>query len=274
MTVEIYSSHEFTTTPWAWEYITKEFVFNKLLLNKPELKWEWVIKNLKDLSTYINSQNKQDWSRWHRWKSIFEKLQILWNIISKEFWIKRIDPIEYIIQLYYWDWLSINDIFYRINWKWINYKDESGFRKLLKQTFNWKLKETHHQTEITKKKIWRTLDTKKENLRQQSKKLEENRREEFVKWFIVNSKKVENPSFDIKYFDSLKNKILKIKYLLKSIYWVEDDNLLKLKDYPIWTRTIAKYFEDLINPILEKAWTKMIITPIEISRLLELKKLT
>lgn len=269
MTVEIYSSHEFTTTPWAWEAITKEFSFNKNLLNNPSLKQEWSIKNLSEFIRYINSQNTQKWSRWHRWSSLVEKLRTLWVNLSEELWVKKIDPIEYFIQLYYWDWLSIQDIFERIKWKWLDYKEESGLRKLFTQTFNWQLKETHTQTQITQKKVWKVLDARKENLKIQSKKLEENRREEFVKWFIVNSKKVENPFFDIKYFDSLKNKLLKIKYLLKSIYWIEDDNLLKLKDYPVWTRTIAKYFEDLINPILEKDWTKMIITPAEIERLLK-----
>lgn len=267
MAIEITKRNDFTTTVWCGENICRDFVFNKQLLSH-----KWIIQspvhNFWQLIFKINSQNNSEWSKGHRGNQVITNLRILWNHLWKNIWWDFIDPIEYFIQLYFWDWLSIQDIFARVNGKWFQYKDESWLRKLFTQTFEWQLKDTTELTEITKRKIEQTLNDKRENLREQSKILEEQRKVKFQTWYSLYAKENSNPDFDSEYFSSLKNKILKIKYVLKHIFNIWEYELRWLQDSKIWTRVIAKYIDEIFSPVFTKnSVEKINITPVDIERL-------
>lgn len=268
MAIEITRRNDFTTTVWCGENICRDFVFNKQLLSH-----KWIIQspvhNFWQLISKINSQNNSEWSKGHRGNQVIINLRILWNHLWKNIWWDFIDPIEYFIQLYFWDWLSIQDIFARVNGKWFQYKDESWLRKIFTQTFEWQLKDTTELTEITKRKIEQTLNDKRENLREQSKMLEEQRKVKFETWYSLYAKENSNPDFDSEYFWSLKNKVLKIQYSLFIFCNIWNEQLQKLKESGLWTKVIAKYFEEIINKFLEnQKIEKMKIVHTEIQKLL------
>lgn len=235
-------NESFSWTIWCWEWIKRIFQLNPLTLENPLLKWEWVIKNLTQLKEQVNQRNKIWWSKSHRTNWLIEKLYTLKENLSLE-----IDPILYLIHLYYEEQLSIEDIFRRVNWKWLNYEEPSWLRKLFTNTFKWNLRENTESTPSSKRK-------KRNNtsITNASKVLEEQKRIRFLEWLIKYSFEEDNPQFDKSYYDSLNNKALKIRYLLFSFYNIWDKEIKIIKEYWIWARTLVRYLQSMIDDICEK----------------------
>ena len=149
MAIKITNIHDFTQTLWTWEQIHRAFMFDKKLLELSNF-WQNSIRNLKELR--IKKENSIS----HRLGKITRDLEELWKILAKEYGTDFIDPIEYIIQLYFKDNLSIEQVFERVNGKWIKYKGSTGFAKLLTLTFEWRLKdaEENKTTRIYKQRTW------------------------------------------------------------------------------------------------------------------------
>jgi len=124
----------FTQTQGYWDKISRSFQFDANLISTVHL-WKNAIVNLQML------KRKKETSQSHRLGKIISHLEILGTYLGKDIWWWFIDPIEYIIQLYFKDNLSISQIFERINGKWLNYKNPSGLAKLLTLTFWWHLKD-------------------------------------------------------------------------------------------------------------------------------------
>lgn len=156
--------------PYNSTKIYKIFQLNRSLLLKNELNWNSVIRNM------IEFKSKFDILKWwHTWR-LYEKLLLLkdnlWTVFSN-----NVDPIEYIIQLYYWEWLTVEDIFIRLNHLWFNYSEKSEnpssvMYNLFTKVFWWELRERWNHTEITKlrnqkikpKRIEKFLEKHKEDL--------------------------------------------------------------------------------------------------------------
>jgi len=248
--------------------IGKKFMPDKTLLSAPRFQTDDTVKNLYDLEKHVRSQKKA-WPRWHRWETLLRNMKALWIKLSRELWIPNIDPVIYLKQLYYWDWLPFGDILTRINGKWVNYKTEDWVRKLFTEVFGWKPRGSDEVTIITNKKVQAQMKERVKQVRWESKKLEDTRRLTFTLWFIEHAKEAENPYFDILVYEWAENKRLKIAYLLELYYWIGNKELNKLRKSGIGTRVIARYLEPIINDILTRLWwDELVITPAEIGRML------
>lgn len=252
----------------AWGGIGKRFVPDKTLLHDPRLQADGAIANFHDLEKRVRSQRKA-WPRWHRWDTLLKNMRELGLTLSQELWVPRIDPVIYLKQLYYRDWLPFWDIFKRINGKWVNYKTEDWLRKVFTDVFKWKPRESNDVTAITQKKVNAKMTQRVVQVQWESKKLEDARRLQFTLWLIEHAQEVENPYFDILVYEWAKNKREKIKYLLEIYYWIWDEAIDSLRQSGIGTRVIARYLEPVINDILKRLWwDEIVITPAEIGRML------
>ncbi|MDD3302149.1 MAG: hypothetical protein PHN31_01210 [Candidatus Gracilibacteria bacterium] len=124
------------------------FSFDKSLLENPLLKGNGVTLSL----TQYEYNNVGDL----RSQKLIRRFITLQNTLQNELG-GHIDPIEYMIQLYYGEGLSVEDIFKRLNKKGLNYS-ENGIRpysvlmNLFHRTFKWKLRDRSIRSEIGEKK--------------------------------------------------------------------------------------------------------------------------
>ncbi len=222
----------FTQTFGYGEKTIQWFIFEPSLLYLPHFS-NGAITSMKML------REKKENSQSHRLAKIIYNLENLWKNIGKNFWVDFIDPIEYIIQLYFKDNLSIAQIFSRINGKWLTYKNENGFSKLLTLTLGWHLKdaEENKTTKIysqrtAEKSIKKTLERK------------DARKAEFLSWFIKNSHiYIEN--LDQNIFNNLVFKYEKCIYILLNIFQISKENFLTLQDLNMGNQSFADRFNEL-----------------------------
>ncbi len=220
---------------YVWEF-KKEFIFDRNLLSHPNLVWDWVINSMWALKASVAR-----WWQWNKMWIVLKKFEELKKNLEAEFQVKNLDPIYYLIGLYYGkEPLSLETIFDRINSKWLNYKDKSWLEKVLKR-FWWKLKE-YDERQQTKKVLIMHPDKAIESAKRKS----EECRIKFLTWSIKNLIEVEDPYFDIKYFKSLPSAIKKSNYLLNTFYSCD---LSSFKNTWLWSRTIVKYLQVVLDDL-------------------------
>lgn len=261
--MKLFIEHNATLTPWAvnwiWEWIIqKKFIFNWDLNNI-----NWIQNWIKTYNDYLNYY--ESWDK--RWKTrLYNKIQNFKDQLYYIYWY-FVDPILYIIKLYYLDNLSIKDVWKRLNdlWWWNN--DETSIEKTFKQTFWWDLRDN----------LWTDISKKKRNFEEQIKNAREindenNRKKyEILKNFferrieaIINIKIEE---FDKKWFENL-NKTWKILYILYFFYWINRNEILNLRKSEIWSRVISTFINQNIENLLKKLNIDLIIYPKDIQWIL------
>lgn len=232
---------------YLWEG-RRDFVFDRKLLSHPNLQGDWVITSMWWL---INAVKK--WWQWNKMWIVLERMNELKVWLETELRLTNLDPIQYIIELYYWsEPLSIETIFNRLNWKWLNYKDKSWLERILRR-FWWNLKDEEERQQTKKVQImhpYKAIES--------AKLKSEECRMKFLKWMITNLNDVVDPYFDVKYLNSLPSSAKKCNYLLKTFYSCE---LSSFKGTWLWSRGIVMY----LQPILDELTTKLKLSKITIT---------
>ncbi len=241
-----------TQTPWYWKIIRKWFSFDYWLLEINELSQEWAIKNLEDLRKILKVWNQIVCLR---------KFESLWKKLSLEYW-QKIDPIEYIIKLYYSDWLSVESIFERLNNKWLNYSVKSKnpssvLLNLFKKTFKWELRTRWEKSEIAKKRMASSLPNKiKPLIEKNTRSLEETEYTVKIWTDFLTTELIEEIKLSDKeaeYLDKEKANWKKLIFLLNKFYSINLNHLKNLKNtHSLSNKRLAIIFENIIWKIPNK----------------------
>nr|MDD3720267.1 hypothetical protein [Candidatus Gracilibacteria bacterium] len=219
--------------------IEREYIFDRKLLNLPNLQGEGVVTSL---GLLVHAVNKG--GRGNKMGIVLKKMLDLKKSLETDLRVTNLDPIHYIIELYFGkEPLSLETIFNRLNEKGLNYKDKSGLEKLLKR-FGWKLKECEERQGTKKVKVMYP-----DKAIESAKKKSEECRIKFLTWMIANLNEVEDPYFDIKYLNSLTSSAKKCNYLLKTFYSCE---LSSFKGKGLGSRSIVMYLQPILNDLTNK----------------------
>ena len=226
----------------------------------PNFQWMTSMKNY--LSYYEN------WEK--RWKSrLKNKLDRLKIYLYKNYWF-NIDPIKFLIFLYYYELLSVEEIHKRICEMWFNYRDSNWLLIAFKSTFWWELRE----------KSWSSISSRKRKTNWQidkAKLITDNKnKKKYETLTEYINKKVSNilwNEFDFNLYESLKNKTEKILYLIWLFLWINENDIKNFYEkLKIWTRVISNYLNTELSNFLDKPKLNIIlnpITPVDITRIIE-----
>lgn len=259
--MKLFAINDVTWTPgatnWIWTentIIQKQFIFDMNLKNHPLIQ-EWV-KSYNDYMDYYNSWSKQ-------WKiRLKNKLDNLSKKLLTIYWT-YIDPIEYIIKLYYWEWLSISDVYKRLNELWWDNKNESSIEKAFKITFWWQLRDSSW-TEISRKKrnFPEQISKAREEINKKNKK-----KYDFIKNVFKNDVnrilETKLDEFDFIGFESL-NKTWKVLYIFYFLYWINRKELQELNKKWIWSKVILNHIKNDLQWFLKEINIKLNIYPKDI----------
>ena len=251
-----------TQTKWYWTEIQKTFELNFDPTQDSRTK-NW-IKNYSEYLEYFYSWRKT-------WKTILKKkIDLLKQNLLLEYWVE-VDPIEYIIKLYYEDKLSIKDISIRLKEKWWENKNISSLEKTLKWTFWFELRS----------QAWSEISSKKRKNNGQIEKARDiNNKKNELKYNIVRnffanhvkdilnikSQILSEHGFDYENFEEL-NKRRKILYVLYYIYWINRNQIKKFRDNEIWARIISNYLSENLKWFLKELKINMKIYPKDIQQI-------
>lgn len=219
-------------TVWLGQNIIKSIHTPK---ENPYLEEVWAIKNFNELK--IAAQNGWQGSKLKRILASFEHFQK--QLIHKQGLHPEIDPVKYLIYLYFHEELSLKDILMRLNKNGFDYQDESGLRRLLKQSLKWKLRDKSEKTTHGKKRISKTTSQKE----QQKKDISI---ANFLSWFIQNSQNIQLSDFDTSKYQQCSNKGEKILYVFETCFWINNEWFQKLASWEISHKLLAELFEEKI----------------------------
>lgn len=233
----------FSWTEWLWDlkiFFDKNYVRKNLPRYADKLIWDW-FKNYGDYLSYYNSWDK-------RWKMFLKKRIDSLARNLKEKYNYDIDPIEYLIYLYYIEELSIVDIFKRVKNLGMIYKNESSLEKTFKLAFGWSLRTVSWGKITARKKevSWQTTkfqEVYQETLNKKYKKIED---------YIQEFKKdkfdpIIEKKFDRNYFENLNNSSRKFLYLIDYIFWLKDVDVINIVNLWLWVRGVSTFFNENIE---------------------------
>lgn len=237
----------FTETPWTGNWIVKRFslTINTALI--PGFERPWVIKNYADYMVHFNTLRGKKGRHYASRK----RLDIFKENLKKSFNNQDVDPIEYLISLYYQCWLSVDDMSERVGKLWFEYKDATWLRMFLTKTLNWTLRENTERTEhrVRKEKnIWKIK--RSNSLREYNKpriKEQVTAITHAIDAIMQDHNSLWN-SYSVDAYNSLSNNTKKCLYLLQCFMWV-------------WAEEIEKLFsvEDNQNIICSVIETKLAV---------------
>ncbi len=253
MWIAIKTYNSATGTLWSWNNIKRSFSISYELKEKA-----WWIVSMTDFYDYYNNWEK-------RWKTrLLNRLNTYKNWLKKKFGID-IDPIEYLLFLYFKEGKSIEDIFYSENNKWLNYKNDTCLWKLFKDTFWWKLRDTAW-SKLTKKKREAIKEKQVSWLKASNLEKSKEKRKLLVSKIkdLVKDILWPLPEFIKEDFLNKRNKPEKIIYTLKSLNWMDEKHIQELYNSWLWSRVLADYFWKLINDFLRKYNLEINIFPKDI----------
>ena len=202
------------------------------------LEIKWGISSYSDYLIYYNTWKKQ-------WKTrLYNKLSTLKENLEREYsW--SVDPIHYLIDLYYIEWQSINKIYLKLKDIWLNYEDCSWIEKIFKQVFEWDLRDASWSqlTSKIKSKNWQINKANAEN-----KRINDEKYNTIREYFSNKIKDITSDTPDIA--ELLKKD--KILFLLSYITWLDKCTLVtdlkNLRDKKnIWPIILANTLNDLFK---------------------------
>ena len=162
----------------------------------------------------------------------------------------HIDPVKYLIFLYYQKSLSVEEIHNIVKDKWMDYIYRQSIHKLFKKNFFWKLRKTSWS--------YRTSTKKKEN--KQSVKPREALLEKYEKKYNILKNYIKNKvnnliynNFDINIYKKFELKIDKILYILWITLWINEHDILYInKTLKIWAIIIQNTLNEQIENFIHK----------------------
>jgi len=207
---------------------------------------EYSIKGILSFSEFEKYYtSKKTWL--FNWKYVWVKDKL--NNLSELLEIKysqKIDPIEYLLYLYYWKKISIIDISDKLKSIWINYP-KSTLHNLFSKTLDLELRDRLEETNSRKEKEHNHWLQNSFNTRRSQETLDA------VQSILENNKWI-NIGFNLKKFNKLKNKTQKLIFLLYNFSFIKDNNenwvkqfIEKLYNWWLWTHRITNLLKEIIN---------------------------
>jgi hypothetical protein len=253
----------FTQTLGFWNSIKKIF---ELKIN-PNIE-PWMKNWFKSYDDYLIHYNSWD-KRWKTW--LKDKLNRLKDSLMSEYWY-YIDPILYLANLYYWDELSIIDVYSRVKLKWMNYLNENSIEKTFKLTFWWILRDSTWGKNTRKKN--KTVDKISVAKEKYNEKVQE--KYEILKEYVSNNiykiLSLKNWKFDNNYFLWL-NKNDKILYVIEIFLWLKKDDIFEMNKLWPWSRVIANYLDNRLQIYKKNYNFELVIFPKDIQKILNENKI-
>lgn len=247
-----------TQTPWSWNILFKTFIFDFKLLNLPNLQWKWAITSLACYELKIRQIHAKPWSKANSNSILLKKLQRLKANLENELCVTGLDPIQYMIYLYFQEELSVSDIFERLNRLGLDYSTNWGtpssvLINLFKNTFKWKLRERSDITKIKSRKLKTTNNVWKKNTINRNlanvSRIREAVANEVSRILKIQKLQVNFSEAEDLEFAKCSNP-KKIIFLLKKYYWLELAEVATLKtEYWLSDESISKVFIELFSKI-------------------------
>lgn len=258
----------FSGTPGAGEKIEKRFVFDFsvekcLYLTDASIVNVWM---------YRERASKQS------------QVQVLPKLLQlkkslEEIYSNSIDPIEYLISLYYKDGLSTEEIAERTSKLSFWYITKNGIQKLFKDTLRWELRDPHEITEKRKRRLASSNNPSNIWLRASREKLWVENAQKFHSAIIaiLESSHREKRKFSEDEFHALTTKSEKIFYLMKVFEWITFTSLCAIAvNTWMWWASLARIINEklliihtnhshiprltispaMIHLLLQQAWVK------------------
>jgi len=178
---------------------------------------------------------------------LFKRMKKYKETLVKEFWY-NVDPIKYLIFLYFQEWKSYDAIFKSENEKWLNYKDTRWLSKMLTNTLWW-ISRDNWGSELTRKRKIASGQIEKASIT--INKEYDEKHEKVIKYIKDKVDKIfwPFPKFEYENFNKIR-KHEKILYILSCINGINKEDIIKIKQNWIWTRIIAKELNKIIESFL------------------------
>lgn len=230
----------FAGTEGAWEGIHKSFVFDFDVEKCPYLGDE----------SFTSFPDFKKGKITHKKQQVIDRLEKLAQHLQEVFH-QKIDPIEYLIFLYYKEELSVEEIFERHFDFW--YRNSSSLWHIMTHSLKWELRDrTEFNERRLKQKRW-PQNPALTGLQANATKLKEDTMQkclEILKWMTEN---IEEDSFSRETFDSFTGKWSKGKkvwYILKYLHGINPDIIYQINtQHDMWARTFAR----IINTKVESS---------------------
>jgi len=240
MSLKLASS--FTGTPNAWNQVQRVFNFDFDVKKCPYL----TDKSIIHLDDYFSSQDISKRVKTTQWPRI-QKLGHWLN----EFYSNSVDPIEFILYLYYVEQLSAEDVLSRCRDFWFPNKNQSWFCNFLTNTLKWELRDPHEMTDRRQKKISRKSNPSAIWLINAT----NTRIAEKIQIFnaalleaLQDDK--ESEEFSVETLAECKNKSDKVFYILRVFEWITIEILSQIYiDTWVWAGVIKNMLDEKLSVI-------------------------
>jgi hypothetical protein len=220
----------------------KKIVFKKnYRLDEPWMR-SW-IKNYWELLQKI-------WKNW-RFKSVASKFETLKEKLSEKY-SSKVDPVEFLANLYYWEWLSAESIMERLQQLWIEYNNVNSVLSLLNTTLWWNLRDSWEFTSITKRKRVENQRRQWQILTRYTLQESERIREKCISIIDDFSKpSTEEVTLEKKRIYQWKP-LTRALYILKTCKWIGIDEISSIYSNGIGLDVISQILQDILNAIIEE----------------------
>lgn len=204
----------------------------------------------RDSITSIDEFNAKPSKKWSHAR-IFPKLDALQKWLRKNF-NNDVDPIQYLIYLYYEKELSTYEILERTQALWFPYQNQSSLHKLFTRSFWWKLRDNKEMTERRKRKISRKSSPSLQWLKKSKEKLWEENSKKFHDSLIqiLDLTHTVKNWFSIEQYHSFDKKSDKIFYLLETYEDISFKVLCDIaKNTNMWWTSLARIINNKLENI-------------------------
>lgn len=224
----------------SWDELLKWIENQKVFEVKIPDDFTWI-------KTYLDFIEKYSTKKWHlNWNYEWINLKLVQLAISiNSRSIDNIDPVSFLIYLYYYKQLSLDSIKELLEKYWIDFWERKNFWRLLNTVFWWELRWNHTET-----------PSKKEKDQKKARNLE-----------IHSTRRIETQdeidrilnlsiwtSFSIEEYKTKKTKKQNISYVLFSFWVIKKDNEENLKNFindlqekGFWARRIVEIITKIIK---------------------------
>lgn len=232
----------FTGTEAAWNQIQRTFVYDFDVEKCPYLGNKAIV----NMGGFRNKPSKK-WSQ----ARILPKLESLKKWLEKKF-TNSVDPIQYILYLYYKEELIVDEILERCQKLWLTYKTQGWFHKFLTNSLWWELRDNKEITERRRKKISRKSSPSLQWLKRSREALWEENSKKFNHSLlnILETNHTVKIWFSLGQFNWFDTKSEKIFYLLELYEWISFKILCDIaRDTNMWWGSIARIINNKLNLI-------------------------
>lgn len=253
------SIHGFTWTPWVEDWkIIKSFNY--------QIPDNFV--GICNLTSFVNRYRKVNSNSYKnqrekingKYSNLYDFLIDLSTYLEGNY-SNKVDPIQYLIFLYYEEWLSIPAVYERVENTWKSSETATektkleNFRNFLTNILWWELRGKNERTEIQELKRKANLNTS--GIDKQHKVTQEQAIARFNSQLvkILESSSQKSTSFSPDEYDNIKLKKDKLIYILEVVLKRNRDDIIelihRLHKSGVWARTMSKEFQKKSLQVIE-----------------------